>query len=191
KEVEVMLADEEFRAVNCIGTCRRGNRYILHSDRIGARAASIVNRRINEQVKRNIQGKVIDVDCSDITTGRPAAVVHRPRPVSRISRAGWAPSTVPTVHNINQRSVGAGRCGHLYFRIRTETSKSERVNVVRPEGAVTAVIIRGKCRYRIIRTGRIAGGDKGRGGGVVSSRNSSARTIVGSAKRGQHGEVAF
>src|SRR5207244_753850 len=118
------------------------NRYVLHSDRIRAGARSIVRVRVNEQVKRNIQGKVIDVDCCGITTGRPAAVAHRPRPVVfKISRAGWAPSIGPTVHNINQRSVGAGRCGHLYLRIWTETSKSKRVNMVRPVGAVGNVRI--------------------------------------------------
>ena len=35
------------------------DRYVLYSNRIGAGAASIVTGRVNEQVKRNIQWKVI------------------------------------------------------------------------------------------------------------------------------------
>src|SRR5437016_5731946 len=59
EKVEVVLADEEFRAVNRIATRRRGNRYVLYSDCIGAGAAGIVTCRVNEQVKRNIQWEVI------------------------------------------------------------------------------------------------------------------------------------
>src|SRR5207247_7604080 len=40
------------------------------------------------------------------------------------------------------------------------------------------------------RAGRVAGSDIGRGRCIVSSRDSTARTVVGSGKRGQNGEVA-
>src|SRR5688500_2593790 len=60
EEVEIVLAEEEIRTVNRIGIgTRRGNRYVLNSDRIGAGAASIVIGRVNEQVKRNIQREEI------------------------------------------------------------------------------------------------------------------------------------
>ena len=60
EDVQIVLTDEEFRAVNRIGTRPRGNhRYVLYSDRIGAGAARTVTGRINEQVKRNIQRKKI------------------------------------------------------------------------------------------------------------------------------------
>ncbi len=108
-----MLPDEELSKVNRIGSCRRGNRYVLYSDRIGAGAASIVTGRVNEQVKRNIQRKethLIVAKYCGITTGRPAAVVYHQNVVWRISRACRARSSGPTLQNINQRSVCAGCC---------------------------------------------------------------------------------
>ena len=89
EKVDVVLEDEDVRAVNRIGT-RRGNRYVLHFDRIGAGAEIIVTLRINEQVKWNIQGKMLDAKCCGTT------VVPRCRKCSQwgYSRAGrHAPRT--------------------------------------------------------------------------------------------------
>src|SRR6185503_1173066 len=106
EEIEVVLPDEVFRAVNRIGgwTSCRSNRYVLNSDRIRAGAAGIITGRVNKQMKRNIQREVSQRN----SLGNAWAVGRqRQNSVDGSIRPDRTPS-IPAVQNINQGVVSGG-----------------------------------------------------------------------------------
>ena len=96
KEIEVLLVHEEYVAVDLIGTLNRGNRYILHLEGIGPSTAGIIELRVDKQVQRNTQRKMVYLVAGNCCGAR-RRFRHCERFECSISGAQRARSKVPAI----------------------------------------------------------------------------------------------
>src|ERR1043166_1910701 len=120
------------------------------------------------------------VEGCDVVTKPPTTVGYYPLIEGTVSGAGGASCSGGSVQNINHRSVRSGGGCHLDLRVWTPAGKRKRINMVRPVGAIVAVVIivAGKPRYRVIRATRIARVNERRSYRIVSTRNGATGTVI-------------